>query len=70
MEEIIVGPFKSTHISALIVIDALDECKDQEPASTILSVLSRYVDEIPKVKFFITGRPEPPIRSGFRLKSL
>ena len=48
----------------------LDECKDDEPASAILSVLSRYVGEIPHVKFFITGRPEPRIRSGFRLKSL
>jgi len=33
-------------------------------------VLSRFVDEIPLVKFFITGRPEPRIRSGFRLESL
>ena len=49
---------------------ALDECKDEEPSSAILSILSRYVDRIPNVKFFITGRPEPRIRSGFRLKSL
>jgi hypothetical protein len=70
MEKVIVGPLKATHIPTLIIIDALDECKDEEPASAILSVLSRYVDEIPNVKFFITGRPEPPIRSGFRLESL
>ena len=70
MEKVIVGPFKATHISTLIIIDALDECKDKEPASAILSILSRYVDEIPGVKFFITGRPEPSIRTGFRLKSL
>ena len=70
MEKIIVGPLKAIDIPTLIIIDALDECKDKEPASAILSVLSRYVDKIPKVKFFITGRPEPPIRSGFRLKSL
>jgi hypothetical protein len=70
MEKLIVGPFKATGISTLIIIDALDECKDVEPASAILSVLSRYVDEIPKVKFFITGRPEPRIRSGFRLELL
>jgi len=70
MEKAIVGPFKATRIPTLIIIDALDECKDTEPASAILSVLSRYVDEIPEVKFFITGRPELPIRSGFRLKSL
>ena len=70
MEKLIVGPFRATQISTLIIIDALDECKDQEPASAILSVLSRYVDKIPLVKIFITGRPEPRIRLGFRLQSL
>ena len=70
LEKVIVWPLKRTGISTLITIDALDECKDKEPASALLSVLSRYVHEIPEVKFFITGRPEPPIRDGFRLKSL
>jgi len=70
MERLIVGPFKATHISTLIIIDALDECKDEEPASALLSILSRYVEQIPRVKFFITGRPEPRIRSGFRLAAL
>ena len=70
MEKLVVGPLKAARISTLVIIDALDECKDEEPASVILSMLSRYADEIPDVKFFITGRPEPRIRSGFRLKSL
>jgi len=70
METLIVGPFQATQIPTLIIIDALDECRDEEPASALLSVLSRYVDKIPLVKFFITGRPEPRIRSGFRLASL
>ena len=70
VEKVIVGPLKAIHIRTLIIIDALDECKDNEPASAILSLLSRYVDKIPQVKFFITGRPEPRIRSGFRLRSL
>ena len=70
MEMLVVGPLEAANISTLIVIDALDECKDEEPASAILSVLSRYVEKIPNVKFFITGRPEPRIRSGFRLESL
>ena len=70
VEKLIVRPLKETRIPTLIIIDALDECKDKEPASALLSVLSRYVHEIPEVKFFITGRPEPPIRQGFRLKSL
>ena len=70
MEKLIVGPLKATHIPTLIIVDALDECKDEEPASAILSILSRYVDQIPCVKFFITGRPEQRIRSGFRLAAL
>ena len=70
MERLIVGPLKTAQIPTLIIIDALDECKDEEPASAILSILSRYVDQIPHVKFFITGRPEPRIRSGFRLVAL
>jgi len=65
MEKLIVGPLKTIHTPTLIIIDALDECRDEEPASAILSILSRYVDQIPHVKFFITGRPEPRIRSGF-----
>jgi len=70
METLIVGPFQATQIPTLIIIDALDECRDEEPASAFLSVLSRYMNKIPLVKFFITGRPEPRIRSGFRLASL
>ena len=69
-ERIIIGPFKAAHTPTLIIIDALDECKDEEPESALLSILSHYVDKIPWVKFFITGRPEPRIRSGFRLELL
>ena len=70
LEKVIIGPFKATRIPTLIVIDALDECRDEEPASAILSVLSRYIDQIPEIKFFITGRPEPQLRTGFRLDLL
>ena len=70
MEKLIIDPLKTTQIPTLIIIDALDECKDEEPASAILSILSRYVDQIPNVKFFITGQPEPQICSGFRLATL
>jgi hypothetical protein len=70
LEKLIIGPLKATEIRTLIVIDALDECKDKEPTSALLSVLSRFVHEIPKVKIFVTGRPEHPIQEGFRLESL
>ena len=70
LEKLLIGPLQGTNTPTLIIIDALDECRDNEPASALLSVLSRYVDKIPLAKFFITGRPEPRIRSGFRLELL
>ena len=70
MDKLIVQPLKKSGISTVIIVDALDECKDEEPASAILSVLGRFVSQIPKVKFFLTGRPEPRIRTGFRLPLL
>ena len=70
LEKLIIGPLKATQISTLIAIDALDECRDKEPVSTLLSILSYYVHEIPNVKLFIASRPEPPIQEGFRLGPL
>jgi hypothetical protein len=70
MDRLIVRPLKKLNISPVIVIDALDECSDEESTSAILSVLGRLVSEVPKVKFFLTGRPEPRIKKGFRLPLL
>ena len=70
MDKLIVQPLSKTGISTVIVIDALDECRDEESASAILSVLGRLAPKIPKVKFFLTGRPEPRISKGFRLPLL
>ena len=66
MQKFLVEPLRSTDISTVIVIDALDECKDDEPESAILLVLGKLVSGIPGVKFFITSRPETHIMSGFR----
>ena len=70
MKKLIVQPLDESDISTVIIIDALDECEDEEPASAILSVLRRLVSKIPKVKFFLTGRPESRISEGFRLPLL
>jgi len=70
MNKLIVQPLMKSAISTVIIIDALDECKDEEPASAFLSVLGQFVSEIPKTKIFVTGRPEPRIREGFRLPLL
>ena len=70
LENLLVDPLSRKNVSCVIVIDALDECIDDQPASVILSVLGRFVKKLPLVKFFITGRPEPRIRTGFRLPLL
>ena len=70
LDDLLVEPFSGGDVTCIIVIDALDECIDDQPASAILSVLGRLVKELPLVKFFITGRPEPRIRRGFRLPLL
>ena len=70
LENLLVNPLSRASISCVIVIDALDECIDNEPSSAILSVLGQFVNQLPLVKFFITGRPEPRIRTGFRLPLL
>jgi hypothetical protein len=70
MKALIAEPLNLSNVSTVIVIDALDECKDEEPSSVILSVLGRFVEKIPRVKFFITGRPESRIKTGFRLPLL
>ena len=70
MKKLIVQPLDECGFSTVIVIDALDECEDEESASAILSVLGRLVPEIPKVRFFLTGRPESRISEGFRLPLL
>jgi len=70
LENLLVNPLSRAKITCVIVIDALDECIDDEPSSAILSVLGQFVKQLPLVKFFITGRPEPRIRTGFRLPLL
>ena len=70
LKMMIVQPLKESAVSTVIIIDALDECKDEEPASAILSVIGRLISELPKIKFFVTGRPEPRIRASFHLPLL
>jgi hypothetical protein len=66
MQRLIVEPLLSAKVPTVIVIDALDECRNKDPESAILLVLGRLVSKIPDAKFFITSRPERHIMSGFR----
>jgi len=66
MQKFLVDPLRSADVSAVIVIDALDECRDEHSESAILLVLGLLISKIPKVKFFVTSRPEMHITTGFR----
>ena len=70
LENLLVNPLSRERLSCIIIIDALDECIDNKPASAILSVLGQFARQLPLVKFFITGRPEPQIQNGFQLPLL
>ncbi|KAL4862434.1 hypothetical protein BDV12DRAFT_207213 [Aspergillus spectabilis] len=54
--------------SLVIVIDALDECEPDNDIQLILQLLP-CVQEFnsPSLRFFITSRPELPIRLGFKI---
>ena len=55
----------STPRPLVIVIDALDECADQNDVSDILAIIRQYSPILP-LKFFITSRPERQIQNVFR----
>ncbi|CAE6448316.1 unnamed protein product [Rhizoctonia solani] len=44
----------------VVVIDALDECEDQNGVELVLDMLFRHAAQVP-VKFLVTSRPEPEI---------
>ena len=66
MQKLLVDPLQAADTSTVIVIDALDECRDEDSESAILLVLGQLVSKIPGVKFFITSQPELHIMNGFR----
>ncbi|PNP55781.1 hypothetical protein THARTR1_04001 [Trichoderma harzianum] len=70
-EKLILGPLnkcegqQSTVVS--IVIDALDECDLEEDVRSMVHLLARAMEVTSvRLRFFITSRPELPIRLGFK----
>ncbi|EKM59070.1 uncharacterized protein PHACADRAFT_48379, partial [Phanerochaete carnosa HHB-10118-sp] len=53
-----------------VVIDALDECKDDETTSLIIRALSQHLPELAPLKIFLTSRPIPSITHGFHSTGL
>lgn len=71
LKKLIVEPLRSAAAEApfperVIVIDALDECKDDSAISVILSALSEFVEELHPLKFIVTSRPIDRIVRGFQ----
>jgi hypothetical protein len=53
----------------IIVVDALDECKDANAILTILSALAEYARRVPPLRFFITSRPVPKVSKGSTIRA-
>ncbi|KAJ7486578.1 hypothetical protein FB451DRAFT_1391487 [Mycena latifolia] len=73
LQELIVKPLQSVRDSfprCIVILDALDECKDTGTTSTILSALSLHITELSPLRFFVTSRPESHIRIGFSSREL
>ncbi|CEL09204.1 hypothetical protein ASPCAL12343 [Aspergillus calidoustus] len=71
--ELIYKPFRSLNQASLqnsplvVVVDALDECEHDNDIQVLLQLFPRVQEfNSPCLRFFITSRPELPIRSGFR----
>ncbi|KAK4070974.1 uncharacterized protein Triagg1_6341 [Trichoderma aggressivum f. europaeum] len=51
----------------VIVVDALDECDREKDIQLLIWLFSRSSQPgFPKLKFFVTSRPELPLRLGFK----
>ncbi|KAI0329382.1 hypothetical protein GY45DRAFT_1337561 [Cubamyces sp. BRFM 1775] len=80
LEKLIVAPLRAaradvqspntfpTHVA--VVIDALDECTDNDAVSIILKSLALYIGQLAPLKFLITSRPEENIARGFLLRNI
>ena len=69
IEELIVQPLKLLRDNfplCIVVIDALDECKDPAVTSATLSTLLRYEEILFPLRFFVISRPEMHISVSFR----
>src|SRR5258705_1934510 len=71
LEKLVINPLRAAiHEEAfppcLVIIDALDECKDKNATSTILLSLSAFAGRLAPLKCFITSRPVTKVVQGFR----
>lgn len=56
---------KADLVDCIVVIDALDECRDPEAIASIISMLVQCAEQLSPIRFFLTSRPEAHIRGVF-----
>lgn len=60
------GTRPNSPVVVVVVVDALDECDREDDAKAIIRLLSKASKALPVcLRFFVTSRPELPIRLGF-----
>ncbi|PWI63965.1 hypothetical protein PCL_01915, partial [Purpureocillium lilacinum] len=68
-DNLILGPIsmvsQDLEEQIVIVIDALDECEQEHDVHPMIDLLSRARMQARHLKFFLTSRPDLPIRLGF-----
>ncbi|EKM49232.1 uncharacterized protein PHACADRAFT_131855, partial [Phanerochaete carnosa HHB-10118-sp] len=67
-EELIIRPLKHLRDgfpSCVVVIDALDECRDPQVTSAVISTLLKHAEDLSPLRFFVTSRPERHIVTRF-----
>ncbi|KAF8841673.1 hypothetical protein BDN67DRAFT_949309, partial [Paxillus ammoniavirescens] len=62
LKHLIVDPLKRSFGSSqartcVVIVDALDGCRDDEATSVIITSLARYIQEPEPLKFLVTSRP-------------
>ena len=72
LEHLIINPLREvpSFPRCGIVIDALDECKDNQATSLTVGALQQHVPSLGPLKIFLTSRPVSNITRGFRSTSL
>ncbi|KAI9070398.1 WD40 repeat-like protein, partial [Trametes sanguinea] len=55
---------------AVIVVDALDECTDDEAVSVVVKSLALHHERLAPLRILVTSRPEPNINAGFVMPAL
>lgn len=68
VKELLVRPLqetKGTLKHTVMIVDALDECKDNSAVSAVLTALSQFISDENWPRVIITSRPEPHISAAF-----